>query len=323
MTIEPLDLTPSALLAGAERAEKLGFPGGLPLLDRLVLAERMPARERHRIGDELGDDRAGPLPAARPVGFEHGDGLVDAIPRAVVELAEGAQQANALGEPRAMRVEDPHHVEVLPERARPLVDVVVAADPVDEGHARAAGPAQDLHLGLVVGTIRQRRVDDVEDRRAREDRRQKGALVGELGAAFEGIDERRDERRPIGRAAFAFLQPRERARRFLESRRVDRVAEHAAVVGPERKAGAGARRPRLFVDAHGVVLDERRHHARLALVHAADDGERGNRAFPRVRHADSTSMRSQGSPRARTRWRQMRTSSGRGVASSPAPLRPP
>ena len=59
------------------------------------------------------------------------------------------------------------------------------ADPVHERHPGPAGPAEDLHLRLVVRPVRVGAVDDVEDARAREDRREQPALLDEVVGALE------------------------------------------------------------------------------------------------------------------------------------------
>src|SRR5690606_21679694 len=183
----------------------------------------------------------------------------------LVDRAEGSEQLDALAEIRAHRVEDADDREVLAERGAPLLDVVAAADHVDQRHPRPAGPAQDLHLRFVLASVWTAAIDDVEDARAVRDRPQQLALVAKAWIVGVGRQELADDGRALAGAAVVRLEPGERLARTLEARRVDQLVERLAVE-PERIDARVHGRAGMRRDRDRLVLGQRRDDAALAFV---------------------------------------------------------
>ena len=252
-------------------------PVALGLERRLVLDGHL-LGVRQLVDDQLGDLSGCLGPAPAPLRDQRGDGFVDGRARVGSQLAKGLEQAEPLVEAHRVCVEVAHDLEVLVQGPAPFGGVVLRADPIDERHAGLPGPTEDLHLRLVVAAERAGAVHDVEDVRARQDGREEPPLVEEVGRSFVGAQELGHARRPVGRGHLSRPQPGERAGRVLEPGCVDQHEErpsvHADRILPDFGGGAGA-----GIDAHRVVLRERRHDARLALVHPTHHGEPG-----RIRH---------------------------------------
>ena len=282
----------------AVRVERLDAPARLLLARPQVVVEaslqpvalglqRLFVRDGDLLGvsqlveEEIGDLPARLSPAPAPLRDERGHRLVDGTASVGAELAKGLQEPHPFVEGDGEGVEVADDLEVLVERPVPLGGVVLLADAVDQRHPRAARPAEDLHLRLVVAAERARSVDHVERVRAGEDGREELAFVEELRRPLVRAKQFRYASRPVGGGDLAGGEPGERARRILEPGCVDQHEQRAPVDANRilahfgRGSGAG-------IDTDGIVLGERCDDARLALVDAPDDGEArwGRHAVP-------------------------------------------
>src|SRR5258705_9837263 len=157
------------------------------------------------------------VPPTQALRDQRGDRLVDGAAGFRAQLAKGLQEAESLLERRGERVEVAHDAEILFQRPPPLRGMVLVADPVDQRHAGATGPAEDLHLGLVVAAERPRSVHHVEDVRPGEDGGEELPLVGELAGSLVRAEELGDARRAVRRRDLVRPPPGQRPPRVLES----------------------------------------------------------------------------------------------------------
>ncbi len=286
--VDRLDVPPLLLLAAAERVVEAPLEAVPLRLELRLTLDRDLLHVGQLVDEQLRDLASGLRPAAPALRDERGHRLLDRAAPLRPQLAERLEQPVALLERGGEGVEVPGDREVLTERAVPLGDVIPLADPVHERHAGPTCPAQDLHLGLVVAPEGLRAVHDVEDARAAQDGHEEAPLVDEVVGVGVRAHELLHPGGPLRGIHLLRAQPGEGARRVLEAGSVDQHEQRAAVDAHRIFAdlGGGARSG---VDPHRVVLGERRHDARLALVDAPDHREaRDPAAVPRG-HAGSPS----------------------------------
>src|SRR5438132_1109766 len=229
----------------------------------------VPAR---RLAPPTSASTAPPRAAAPPLRRQRRDRLVDGRAGLRPELAERFEQLHPLFEADGEGVEVAHHVEVLIEGAVPLEAVVLIADAVDESHPGPSGPAQDLHLRLVVAPERPGAIHDVQHVRAGEDRREELALVGELLGALIRAKQLRHAGGTVRSGHLSRSEPRQGAGCVLEPGRVNQDEERAAVHAHRILADFGGG-SRTGIDPNGIVFRERRYDARFPLVYPSHDRE--------------------------------------------------
>ncbi len=253
---------------------KLRAPFGV----RLRLAFRAAVRERHghrrsqRGDQEIRDLGGGTVRAPLAVRDERVGRVVQRSGPTLVDRAERAQELDPFAEVRAHGVEHAHDREILPERRAPLLDMIAGRDHVDQRHSRPAGPAQDFHVGFVLATVRAAAVDDIENPRALDDRREQLALVVKARIARVRLQELRDDGPACARAAVVRFEPCECFARALKAGRVDELVQNLAVESHRVRARLRGR-ARVRRDGDRIVLGERSDDAALALVWMADDRE--------------------------------------------------
>jgi hypothetical protein len=315
VAVDRLDLVAGALLERAEAVleagQGLGPQGTLPALRGQLLFHA----EIQHAGESAGDGAGGEPALPLPVVLQGADGELQRLAPLLAQLPERAQELDSLLELRHHRIEDAHHLEVLPEGGLPGSDVVGRADRIDQRHAGLAGPAKDLHLRLVFLAEGDGAVDHVEDSRALDDRTQKLALLGEHLLSAVGLDEpAHDFGMAIG-GGLVPAHPVERAAGALEAGRVHQRIQLFAVDG-HREAPAAGGGAGLGADRDRVVRGQRGDDARLPLVGVTDDGE-GRRAHGAPPPGQPRTVRA-GSRRSRIRFSQWTRSAAWGEASRPA-----
>ena len=166
---------------------------------------------------------------------------------------------------RTLRVEQTHRLKVLPQAGLPFRHVVFIVDGVDQREAGAAGPVQNFHFRLVVGTERHRPVNHVNNAGPGDNRSQQCALIVKARVVAMRVDKVAYRPGPAGRVGSVRAQPFQNRTRPLYAGRIHQRVQGLAI-DAHRKFPRFARGARTRLNPHGIVSRERCHDARLAFV---------------------------------------------------------